>query len=434
MGSRRASGGAGTILPSTNGGRLTLTTGTPVTTADVESTTIYWEPYSGNHVALYDGASWAYSEIGSGVSLLASADDLDGNALEPTVYDVFLYLSAGVLTLGMQKWTSSTARAEAISLQNGAWVMTSDTTKRLVGTVALKDATIPGLGVAGTMTVSGGNAALIDDAPGTAAADVSGYNTSTAFRVDFGAGVTKDLSGLSITKETGTGIDNDAIMVLQYSDDDSAWTTAGSAFTISAGTSGVAEYFGIAHSGGAHRYWRIFYSSGTTGGNFWLQEVEFFAGFVDTSANRLVCNANKPVQYAEFASDDTDSWSSSGQNGTWAAVNGGNAAWRHDFVVCLDEEPVKADLTMFGSDGSAGTGCWAFALDSVTALSAGSSIGALQAAGSPFTSPASYAGRPGIGAHYLQAIETTDAAATGTGFGDGGVAYLRSGVRFHGRR
>ena len=42
-------------------GRLTLTSGTPVTTNDVTAaTTIYYTPYKGNAIQLYNGTNWIF--------------------------------------------------------------------------------------------------------------------------------------------------------------------------------------------------------------------------------------------------------------------------------------------------------------------------------------------------------------------------------------
>src|SRR4051794_38451931 len=42
-----------------NQGRLTGTTGTPVTTADVNAAaTLYFTPYAGDQIGLYDGSNW----------------------------------------------------------------------------------------------------------------------------------------------------------------------------------------------------------------------------------------------------------------------------------------------------------------------------------------------------------------------------------------
>src|SRR5574337_954655 len=49
------------ILP---GGRLTLTSGTPVTTSDVTgATTVYYTPYLHNLIPLWDGQNWAPVEF-----------------------------------------------------------------------------------------------------------------------------------------------------------------------------------------------------------------------------------------------------------------------------------------------------------------------------------------------------------------------------------
>ena len=89
-------------------GRLTLTSATPVTTADVSAaTTAYYTPYIGNSIALYDGSSaWAnytFTEISiSLVGLTASRP-----------YDIFAYNSGGTVTIETLVWTSTTARATA---------------------------------------------------------------------------------------------------------------------------------------------------------------------------------------------------------------------------------------------------------------------------------------------------------------------------------
>lgn len=114
------------------GGRLTLTTGVPVTTADVtNATTVYFTPYSGSLycglVSLYDGTRWqlyTFSEISLALGTLTAA----------LPYDVFLYDNAGTLTLEFTAWTSATARATALTTQDGIYVKTGATTRRYLGT------------------------------------------------------------------------------------------------------------------------------------------------------------------------------------------------------------------------------------------------------------------------------------------------------------
>lgn len=134
-----------------------------------------------------------------------------------------------------------------------------------------------GLTVGGTLTYIGGlangNDKLIDGNLGTECADPSGYNTGTYWKVDFGSGVTVDISSFLIDKGA-TGLASSPTLVLEYSDDDSSWTQAGYTFAWSSGTTN--EDTVVQHSGGAHRYWRFYYSGGTTGGNFWLAELEMY--------------------------------------------------------------------------------------------------------------------------------------------------------------
>lgn len=107
-------------------GRLTLTTGTPVTSADVTAaTTLYFTPYGGNRIALYDGAVWtvrAFAELSIAVP-----------ATTATMYDVWVYDNAGVTTLELLAWTNDTTRATALVLQDGVLCKTGALTRRYVG-------------------------------------------------------------------------------------------------------------------------------------------------------------------------------------------------------------------------------------------------------------------------------------------------------------
>ena len=108
-------------------GRLTLTTATPVTTSDVTAAgTIYFTPYKGNKVALYDGSKWvAYTFTERSLALTATSG---------SVYDVFLYDNAGTLTLETLVWTNTTTRATALVLQDGIYCKTGALTRRYLGT------------------------------------------------------------------------------------------------------------------------------------------------------------------------------------------------------------------------------------------------------------------------------------------------------------
>lgn len=111
-------------------GRLTLTTGVPVTTADVTgATSIFYAPYKGNRIALYDGtATWnirTFTQITIALGTLSSG----------LPYDLFAYDNAGVVTFDSPvAWTNGTTRATALTTQNGVLVKTGATTRRYIGT------------------------------------------------------------------------------------------------------------------------------------------------------------------------------------------------------------------------------------------------------------------------------------------------------------
>ena len=107
-------------------GRLTLTTGTPVTTADVTAaTTLYYALYKGSRVTLYTGSAWTTVAIAQ-LSIAVPATT-------STMYDVFIDYTAGVPVLELVAWTNDTTRAVALATQDGVYVQTSDADSRYVG-------------------------------------------------------------------------------------------------------------------------------------------------------------------------------------------------------------------------------------------------------------------------------------------------------------
>lgn len=109
--------------------RLTLTSVTPVTTADVTgATTVYCSPYGGNAIALFDGAStWTtYTSAEFSIALGTLASGLP--------YDVFCFNNAGTPTLELNAWTNGTTRSTLLVLQNGILVKSGVTTRRYLGT------------------------------------------------------------------------------------------------------------------------------------------------------------------------------------------------------------------------------------------------------------------------------------------------------------
>ena len=116
-------------------GRLTLESGVPVSTSDqTAKTTLYYTPYKGNTVCLYNGTSWE-SFVFSEVSLSLSGYTADTN------YDIWLYDNAGTLTLESTAWTNATTRATALTLQDGIYVKSGTATRRYLGTIRITNTT-----------------------------------------------------------------------------------------------------------------------------------------------------------------------------------------------------------------------------------------------------------------------------------------------------
>lgn len=109
--------------------RATLASNTPVTTTDqLAKTTLYVTPMNGNKIGLYTSGAWV---------VIASAEvslSLSGFAAN-TNFDIFGYYSSGNLVLEALAWTSDTARATAVALQDGIWVKSGDPTRRLIATI-----------------------------------------------------------------------------------------------------------------------------------------------------------------------------------------------------------------------------------------------------------------------------------------------------------
>jgi hypothetical protein len=108
--------------------RLTLTSGVPITTADVTGTsTVYWTPFTGNRIALFNGSGW---------DLVRSTELSIGTPGTSGVnYDVFVYNNAGAPALEYVAWNTDTTRSVALARQDGVWSRSGSLTRRYVGTL-----------------------------------------------------------------------------------------------------------------------------------------------------------------------------------------------------------------------------------------------------------------------------------------------------------
>lgn len=117
-----------TLLSRVQDFRLTLTSGLPVTTADITAaTTIYATPSgTGAQIALHNGAAW---NVRASAEFSIALGTLTANAN----YDIFCYDNASVPTLELNAWSSDTARATALAFQDGVRVKSGDSTRRYMG-------------------------------------------------------------------------------------------------------------------------------------------------------------------------------------------------------------------------------------------------------------------------------------------------------------
>jgi hypothetical protein len=99
------------------------------TTNQVDKTTLYYTPYVGNQIMLYDGvSSWdtvTFSELSLNISAFAASKP----------YDIWVYNNAGTATLDSTVWTNATTRATALAYQDGRLVKSGATTRLYLGTI-----------------------------------------------------------------------------------------------------------------------------------------------------------------------------------------------------------------------------------------------------------------------------------------------------------
>jgi hypothetical protein len=120
---------ASSVISSIMDFRLTLTTGLPVTTADVTAAgTVFFTPYLGNRIALFTGTRW---DILTTAQLSIS---LASGFISNRPYDVFAWNNTGTVTLETLAWTNDTTRATALVYQDGVLVRSGTPTSRYIGT------------------------------------------------------------------------------------------------------------------------------------------------------------------------------------------------------------------------------------------------------------------------------------------------------------
>ena len=113
------------------GGRLTLESGDPAPENAASGGTIYYTPYTSSLVSLYGhGMGWkeyTFTELSVSLSGLTSSRPAD----------IFIYDDSGTLKLEAVGWTSASARAVALTTQDGIYVKSGAINRVYLGTVGI---------------------------------------------------------------------------------------------------------------------------------------------------------------------------------------------------------------------------------------------------------------------------------------------------------
>lgn len=109
-------------------GRISAHATSAVPTSDVSSSTsVFFIPYNGNKISLFDGTgTWATFKFGIISVACPSTSSIP--------FDVFAYNNAGVVALETATWTNASSRATGITLQDGVLVKVGALTRRYLGT------------------------------------------------------------------------------------------------------------------------------------------------------------------------------------------------------------------------------------------------------------------------------------------------------------
>lgn len=120
---------AGTVgIPIVPQGRLTLSTGVPVMTSTVSgATSMYYTPYNGNVIPIYDGVSWTATQFNE-ISVLLTDTTKNPAAIGASkVNDWFVWNDSGTIRISHgPDWTNDTTRSAGTALARINGVLTNN--------------------------------------------------------------------------------------------------------------------------------------------------------------------------------------------------------------------------------------------------------------------------------------------------------------------
>jgi hypothetical protein len=359
-------GGGGAItsvMPSHCDLRLSLESGVPISSTDqTGKSTLYFTPFRGAIVALYDGADWAGYPT---AQLSLSLAGFDRHRL----YDIWCYLNAGAPTLDYTAWTAPTT---------GAITGVTNASPPVVTSVA------HGLAVGDVVTIYGVGGA-------TGANDtfrVSAVGTVDTFTVQTLAAANPSAPGVYTSGGT---------WVKKYTS-----TARATALTYQNGV--------LVKSGDATRRYVGTIAINATGGQT-----------DDAAATRLMDSYDHPKPRTLFVSESASIWSYGVT--AWRAANN-DYANRVEYVVGVADKSLSISANGRITTASTTGGSIGIGINTVTANSA--QIVGLAISSQEIDVRSEYIGMPSVGLHYAQWIEYRRAGtpqfwgngqATETGFG-----------------
>jgi hypothetical protein len=99
---------------------------------------LFFHPYKGNVVGLYNGSNWQAYQINGVLSVEIQPIDFSGLA-DDTVYDVFFEPDGASIGVVFTAWTNNTTRATALTTQDAVVVQSGAPGRRYIGTIRHSD-------------------------------------------------------------------------------------------------------------------------------------------------------------------------------------------------------------------------------------------------------------------------------------------------------
>lgn len=384
----------GSVIPTASltppQGRLTLVTGVPIMTSDQTAKShVYYTPYVGPNVPLYDGSNWGFQTVSSDLDMTLDTT----NQLAEKIYDLFVWNNSGTISIGAgPAWTNASTVTATIAtpavvswtghgLAEGAPVIFTTTGALPTGITAgttyyvgrspsansFNISTSVANAAAGTFVATSGTQSGTHTATNATTARGTGAGTTEIQRKN---GIWTNKNSITLTNGAGAGTSGIAANTATY---------VGSVYMTANGQTGMA-FQPAAVSGGANNVLGLY-------------------------------NAYNRVLLIATNWDAANSWTYAST--TWRAMNG-SAGNRINWLDGLQESHVFNSLK---ANGQATVGsAWGIGIKFDGTVSPPDMM-TQSNQNSPSTQTIDAPFEPKLGLHYSQAMEVAFTAATATLFG-----------------